>query len=302
MKIYKYLLIIFLLFFIHCNVDFNRNNLPIIVLADTIQKNTASTTNTTSTPTNTPTETPTTPTTPTTPSAPVVVPSPFYRWQFNNDYTSSTSNAKTGTATQVGTGPNVVFNNSIVREGSHSIFFGTTTGAYNNGASVDFGATNLGNQFTFTLWAYIIAPSGGYTEKLQTILTNKVGTSGINDGFSIFFNKYSVQDQSVLFNTGNGTVSGQFDSNTNVISYNTWTHFSFVFDRNLGTAKVYINGSPIASTTTYTIRTDFTNTTSLRLGGLGSPTFFHYSGYVDDMRYYNQAFTDSEIQTIFTNY
>ncbi|MDX1958050.1 MAG: LamG domain-containing protein [Leptospiraceae bacterium] len=230
----------------------------------------------------------------------VTAPDPIYRWNFENNYTSTGTTALTGTATQQGAGPNVAFNGGTVKVGTASAFFGAGAGAWNNGGYIDYGTVNLGNTFSISMWVNVIAPNGSYTQKLQTLVSNKSGTTGDSNGFQLNLQAFNSETRQIGINAGNGSGSSATDviSNTNEITYNTWTHLIFTIDRTNGKAKIYKNGVSVG--TTDTIRTDFTNNQTLRIGQLAG--FFHYSGYIDDARLYNIVLTDAQALALFNSY
>jgi hypothetical protein len=83
-----------------------------------------------------------------------------------------------------------------------------------------------------------------------------------------------------------------FLASTSRPSVNTWHHFAYTFD---GTRhRLYLNGSLVSSSTT---TPDSAPVANCELGRWPSNTLF-YRGMLDDVRIYNRALAQSEVQTI----
>lgn len=227
---------------------------------------------------------------------------PFYRWRFENNYQSSTANAKTGTENKFGGGAsNFPDFDSNQKEGSRSLqFTGPLNQAYNLGSSVDFGATNLGSQFSFTLWVRVNNVSGSYGEKLYTILSNQLNTNGEALGFSLTVNKWNLENRVLHAQFGSGSVKRTVESNPNAINYDTWTHIALTVDYTTGIAKLYKNGIPLPLATAESLPAIVPGSQSFRLGTLAN--FFNYRGFMDDVHYYNKTLTDAEVLSIYNSY
>ncbi|WCL48449.1 chitobiase/beta-hexosaminidase C-terminal domain-containing protein [Leptospira sp. GIMC2001] len=228
---------------------------------------------------------------------------PYYRWRFENDYLSSTANIKTGTEKKFG---NIIFEkfpefNSNNKEGSRSIRFTGPAGmAYDVGGSVDYGAINLGSKFSFTLWIRVDDVAGSYDEKLYTILSNQLNTNGEALGFSLTVNRWNNENRVLHAQFGSGIVKRTVVSNSNAISYDTWTHIAVTVDYTTGIAKLYKNGLPLTLATADTLPVNIPGAQSFRLGTLAD--YFNYRGYMDDVQYFTKALTDAEVLAIYNSY
>lgn len=227
---------------------------------------------------------------------------PFYQWRFENNYLSSTVNTKTGTQNKFGGGASNFPNfDSNQKEGSRSIrFTGPFSQAYNLGSSVDFGATNLGSQFSFTLWVRVDNVSASYDEKLYTILSNQVNTNGEALGFSLTVNKWNLENRVLHAQFGSGLVKRTIESNPNTIDYDTWIHIALTVDYTTGIAKLYKNGLPLPLATSESLPATVPGSQNFRLGTLAN--FFNYRGFMDDVHYYNKTLTDAEVLSIYNSY
>jgi hypothetical protein len=225
---------------------------------------------------------------------------PFYRWRFENNYQSSTANAKTGTAINWASTSSLLDFGNTRKEGDRSLqFTGTWSQAYYLGSSVDFGATNLGSQFSFTLWVSVNNVSL-YSEKLYTILSNQLNTKDETLGFSLTVNKRNLENQVLHAQFGSGSVKRTVESNRNAINYNTWTHIALTVDYTTGIAKLYKNGIPLTLATAESLPVNVPGSQSFRLGSLAG--LYNYRGFMDDVHYYNKTLTDAEVLSIYNSY
>ena len=86
----------------------------------------------------------------------------------------------------------------------------------------------------------------------------------------------------------NRTVTG-----TSKLPLNTWTHVASTYDG--ATFRLYVNGvqvSSLATTGDITVTTD-----PLRIGGTTALSAQYFMGLIDEVRIYNKALTQAEIQT-----
>jgi len=81
-------------------------------------------------------------------------------------------------------------------------------------------------------------------------------------------------------------------SGTNAIPLNTWTHLASTYDGT--TLKIYVNGN-LSSTKTVSGAVQ-SNSNPLRIGG-NYPYGQFFEGKIDEVRVYNRALSQGEIQT-----
>ena len=74
-----------------------------------------------------------------------------------------------------------------------------------------------------------------------------------------------------------------------------WTHYVFVVDRNANVIKAYTNGVAGNSTSIAGLGS-FDSSSALEIGGMAGNK---YNGYLDDVRIYNRALSDSEIKQLY---
>lgn len=150
----------------------------------------------------------------------------------------------------------------------------------------DANTLDLTNGMTLEAW---VRPSNlsGY----KTIICKDRGTSGFS--YVLSANNSALLSSSQrptvrIYNGSTRTVNG-----TSKLATNTWTHVASTFDGS--TLRLYINGVQVATLNTTASMT--TSTNALRIGGstvLGSE---YFAGLIDEVRIYNRALSQSEIQT-----
>lgn len=96
--------------------------------------------------------------------------------------------------------------------------------------------------------------------------------------------------------TGNGCFQQQC-SGGNIVE-NSWYHAVGVWSgENSDPLRLYINGTQVASVKQQNSGTD--PRTNLEIGKYGGPSGGHFKGTIADVRIYNRALTQSEIQTLY---
>ncbi len=226
-------------------------------------------------------------------SSTTAVPNAYYQWGFNGNLNSSTSNVLTGSFVQTGSGP-IPGYSATVKEGSNSAGFTVSSTAYNNGGYVSFGAVNLGSAFSISLWINTTQPHASYTEKLQTLVSNRSATTGNADGFAITVNQYNSESKNISLTIGDGTTPYSIDSSANLLQYGVWMHIVATIDKTAQSAKLYVNGTLIGSSSAPAV---FSTNTLLRVGEMAN--FFHFTGSIDDMRIFNSVLSAAEVQAIY---
>ncbi len=105
--------------------------------------------------------------------------------------------------------------------------------------------------------------------------------------------------ESGLYNGATGLWDG-YSVNGNV-SLNQWVNYSFSFDNTTKIAKSYVNGVLLDTT----VETDVnaylrTSTEPMYIGRNGSASVHYINGLMDELRIYNRALSNSEVQEIFS--
>lgn len=149
----------------------------------------------------------------------------------------------------------------------------------------------LSNAFTLCTWIHM-PPSATGT---MTVAANSFGNLAA-DGFRFLANGSSSNGGigSLVLETGNGIAGVAVSSATGMVARGRWQHVAAVVNRAAGTATLYRNGAVVAAGG---VRTDFTNSASLWLGGM-SGTAFPFQSRLDDVRLYSRTLTSNEIATI----
>ena len=127
-----------------------------------------------------------------------------------------------------------------------------------NFSRVDGNSLNLGNQFTLSCWAKIVA---GGANNTQTIIKND---SAGNGGLFLYVNSYNtnnVADNKLCLSVAN--YSTTLASAANAFSYEGWHHMAVSADRSAGTIALYLDGQLVDSRTG--ISTSYINSAELNL-------------------------------------
>jgi hypothetical protein len=188
--------------------------------------------------------------------------------------------------------------------------FGKINAAYSfNGTSdyIDCGAVNpvTGNHFTLSVWIYFtdIVSSfviDGWYGSTVIMKGNQSGTSG---SYGINIANY-VQGEAITFentaawfhvNPNKETVSYKVGSSKGVFSPHRWYNLSGTLNNN--TLKLFINGKFVA---TAAMTGELTaSTLSFAIGRKGTLPHHFFKGSIDDIRIYNRALSDQEIQALY---
>ena len=171
-----------------------------------------------------------------------------------------------------------------------NISFTTDTPKYNNSISFsntagkirpqNFNSAGLTNSYTFAWWQY------------------NTSTGNMAWGFSDGNRTNLYQTTTMSWNTGDGNTN-QFKTSSNstlsAATYqNKWTHFCITGDGT--TTKLYINGSYIASATTYKPITG----NNLWISGWDASTSYTFNGSkLSDFRVYATALSDKDIAELY---
>ncbi|MEP6901376.1 MAG: LamG-like jellyroll fold domain-containing protein [Actinomycetota bacterium] len=190
----------------------------------------------------------------------------------------------------------------LAGDGNPNDISGNNNGTLNNGASFAVGKVGQGfnldgiddtvtaaqpNAITssFTAEAWInptsLAANPVIFERSDGTLTNRIGlqilSSGVIGGY---------MDSSAGFNVSGG-----------IIPINTFTHVIYLFDDAANSARLYVNGVQIASSTETRSPAGSTGTLTIGTSPISpDPDFF--AGRIDEFSLYNRALTDAEITSL----
>ena len=139
---------------------------------------------------------------------------------------------------------------------------------------------NVSAAMTLEAWIYPTASQSGW----RTIMQREVDAYFLN----------ASNDTGALRPSGGGTFRGTvaFVTGTTANPVNAWTHVALTYDG--ATLRLYVNGVLTASQArTGAVQT---NSSPLRIGG-NSPYGEYFQGRIDEVRVYNRALSQAEIQT-----
>jgi len=149
-------------------------------------------------------------------------------------------------------------------------------------------SVNISSSYTVSAW---INPTSLSSSQYKTILIKGSSSCG-----------YWLQL------TNANQISGGFELSSNCSSYtehittgvslqtNTWYHIATVFDNAANTFKIYLNGNQILSQTENSAPVPNTGNLTFGQSGYAGGNYERWSGLIDEVRVYNRALTQSEIQ------
>jgi chitodextrinase len=193
-------------------------------------------------------------------------------WAFGEGTGTTTADASgsgnVGTVTGAGWSTQGRYGNALSFNGTNSVV-----------RVASAASLNLTSGMTLSAWVRPAASQSGW----RTILQRQADAYFLN-----------ASNDSPMRPSGGGTVGGniRFISGTTANPLNTWTHVALTYD---GAAlRLYVNGTQVATgAATGAIQT---TTNPLWIGG-NSPYGEYFQGLIDEVRVYNRALTQADIQT-----
>ncbi|MDB6018821.1 MAG: Peptidase and in kexin sedolisin [Pedosphaera sp.] len=161
-------------------------------------------------------------------------------------------------------------------------------------ASLNIGA---GNGFTIDCWIY---PSDVTSQAPLVEWNSNNGIPGIGAHFWISTAALGGGVGSLWANLVDTTgVSHALSSAPGFVQPNTWSHVALTYDKISGTAKLYYDGTVVATTnfsTSFSPQTAFDLYFGKRIGGISSVSF---PGRIDEIGFYDKVLTVAQIKDIF---
>ncbi len=224
-------------------------------------------------------------------SGPISTQSLLGYWRFNEGAGNTVSNSGSAGSSINGT---LVNGTSFVngREGKALSFNGTNTANFGSNSAID----NLPlKDFTLSMW---INPTNCNSTNYIVGKNN-----GGNSGFYLISSQGSCNPRMSVF-FGSNAGGSVFKAKPNSITANKWQHLTFVWSANSRTAKIYVDGVEVAYDMKIVGTGNYVSDESynLALGNLHPTTAntTKYQGLVDDLRIYNYAQSQSQIQADLT--
>ncbi len=147
-------------------------------------------------------------------------------------------------------------------------------------------AFNPNGSFTVAAWVKL---DGG--SSFRTVLASRGGSPTRG------YNLYATENDVWQFWLNNGN-SDWHMVGTEPVVYNIWTHVAGVYDRTTFTIQVYVNGQPAGSQSGVTFAPNAQYPLRVGAGTTEQSPLFFFPGSIDDVRVYNGALTQAEIQDI----
>lgn len=143
------------------------------------------------------------------------------------------------------------------------------------------------NSMTYEVWVKSATTNGQFVE----VLNNGYLVKNTGSGAYIQFYNYG------LYRFFVATSNGWFVVDNVVATTNNWDHIACTYDSNTGQIKFYLNGVLKGSATgSGLIRWDDTTPIKFRIGDYAPPYSQMFNGQIDEVRVWNVARTQAEIQ------
>lgn len=233
----------------------------------------------------------------------------------NDVGTSANSNTLTGTPVAASTATAWLYfdpsnsssysgtGNTVNNIGSYGALSGTKAAAvtYNssiadgvfdfngaNGSIISFGSFDFGTTITVAAWVYPRLKSD-----INGLLTN-AGANVPTNGFKFQWNWWLGNPRAISFQAGNGSVGGDESSAQNIIIYDTWQHFAYVFDKTNQKVVFFLNGVPVTMTTDVTTVANINTNAAFNIGGyIGG--FYTMNAQLGYLKVYNTLLDATQI-------
>lgn len=158
--------------------------------------------------------------------------------------------------------------------------------------------------YSVSVWA---KPKALVSGNVYSIWFESINTDGTTARSRLFFENASgsynnvANTVGVRFRASDGESATTFSAGANAVSVGLWYHIVFVFDSVNDSHKIYVNGRLRGTSTASVAGHDNTTPASVTIGVAGTSSSEWLNGAVDDLRIYNRALTDAEVQSIHRN-
>jgi hypothetical protein len=152
------------------------------------------------------------------------------------------------------------------------------------------------NEFTITCWIYNI--NGSSNNGIFTLSEN-TGSSPVNSDKIIHILILDATNAIRFQTNNNSNIIDSFDT-TYTISNQTWTHLAFVYDNTDTTSykRIYANGIDITNGTSSPNIKSLSTNVNVNIGKGYTTNNNLFKGGLTDLRFYNKALSQTEIQEI----
>ena len=157
-----------------------------------------------------------------------------------------------------------------------------------NGSIISFGSFDFGTTITVAAWVYPRSKSD-----INGLLTN-AGANVPTNGFKFQWNWWLGNPRAISFQAGNGLAGGDESSAQNIIIYDTWQHFAYVFDKTNQKVVFFLNGVPVTMTTDVTTVANINTNAAFNIGGyIGG--FYTMNAQLGYLKVYNTLLDATQV-------
>jgi len=151
---------------------------------------------------------------------------------------------------------------------------------------------NTNNPFTFSAWVNL----DSYTTTYPYIANLK---TNVTDGFTIFLSNHGSYNGLNIGSTDSSMTKGRTTGNIASTFLNSWNHIAVIYNgsgaNTLSNYSIYVNGSPVALTTT-SVFSSIANANNLGRSGNNS---FYLDGSLSNASIWNTALTSAQISELY---
>jgi hypothetical protein len=191
-----------------------------------------------------------------------------------------------GSASSTGTKAAAVTYNAAIKGGVFD-FPGTAA------AVISFPSYDFGNSISVTAWIYPRSQAN-----INGLFTN-AGANVPTNGFKFQWNWWLTSSRSISFQAGNGSSGGDDHTPVNTLTYDTWQHIGYVFDKTNQKVIFFLNGQPTLVSTDVTTVANINTNAAFNIGGYigGSYTMNAQLGYI---KIFNSILNATQIEADYT--
>ena len=164
------------------------------------------------------------------------------------------------------------------------------TGA--NGTYITFPSYNFGNQMTVCAWVY------PRTKNDIAGLLSNAGANVATNGIKFQWNWWLNSSQTIGIQAGNGSSGGDYYSPQNTLTYDTWQHLTYVFDKANAKILVFLNGTPTTMATSVNTVANINTNAAFNIGGYASG-YYTMNAQLGSIKVYSGLMTAADVQAEF---
>jgi hypothetical protein len=157
-----------------------------------------------------------------------------------------------------------------------------------NGTYITFPTINFGTQITVCAWVY-----PRLKNDISGLLTN-AGANVPTNGIKFQWNTWLNSSRTIGIQAGNGGAGGDYYAPQNTLTYDTWQHISYVFDKTNAKIIVFLNGVPTTMATSVNTVSNINLNAVFNIGGYAGGSYT-MNAQLGSIKVYSGLLTASDI-------